>query len=527
MSCRYKLTAPILLWPFDLRQAEYFLSAAPLQALGVASGKDAAAALRLSLDMRAATSADQEISAEESRKRPQTWFSACRADRLRVYFAGSEPEAVALYEQIIAHRCGLWFRYLDEFGDPVVVPAPSELIVPIGFSEDEGLMPNDNRVFRGFDLLREYFVFPRKFLGFELTRLDRILPRLLAKSIDIVIAFDEINAPLAAAVTPQMFALYAAPAINLFEMTTDRVPIRRNQHEYHIVPDRSRHLDFEPHRILHVYAHFPGAAEKVPVRPLYSADAQERGVKDLFYTIRRLPRRRTEEERKFGAPSHYVGTDVFISISEAAGLEDASSVTELSVRALCSNRHLTEHLPVGEGRSDFRFTEDVTLDVHCVAGPTRPAEPIVAPIQSRTETASTGVVAWRLINMLSLNYLGLVEHGAGRNARALREMLAIFADMADSSIERRLRGVRSVEAKPVVRRLRREGGVGAARGTQITVTVDDKAFAGSGAFLLGAVLDEFLRQYAAFNNFTELVMRTTERGEIMRWPARIGERAPL
>ena len=107
------------------------------------------------------------------------------------------------------------------------------------------------------------------------------------------------NARLAAAVRPDMFALYTAPAINLFEKTTDRIPIKSNQHEYHVVPDRSRYLDFEPHRVLDVYAHFPGGQDKVPVRPLYSASMDETAARStgLFYTVRRLPRRRTVEEK--------------------------------------------------------------------------------------------------------------------------------------------------------------------------------------------------------------------------------------
>ena len=68
-----------------------------------------------------------------------------------------------------------------------------------------------------------------------------------------------------------MFALYAAPAINLFEKTTDRIAVKSNQHEYHVMPDRSRYLDFEPHRILDVFAHYAGEKDKVPVHPLYSA----------------------------------------------------------------------------------------------------------------------------------------------------------------------------------------------------------------------------------------------------------------
>ena len=53
-----------------------------------------------------------------------------------------------------------------------------------------------------------------------------------------------------------MFALYAAPAVNLFEKTTDRIPVRINEHEYHVVPDRSRMLDFEPAAILNPYDHY-------------------------------------------------------------------------------------------------------------------------------------------------------------------------------------------------------------------------------------------------------------------------------
>jgi type VI secretion system protein ImpG len=69
--------------------------------------------------------------------------------------------------------------------------------------------------------------------------------------------------------------------------------------------------------------------------------------------------------------------------------------------------------------------------------------------------------------------------------------------------------------------------VSAARGIEITVTLDERAFEGSGVFLLGAVLDRFFKAYAAINSFTQTVVRTAERGEIMRWPVRMGERGAL
>jgi type VI secretion system protein ImpG len=141
--------------------------------------------------------------------------------------------------------------------------------------------------------------------------------------------------------------------------------------------------------------------------------------------------------------------------------------------------------------------------------------------------AHTGSVSWRLINMLSTNHLGLVERGGGRNGQALREMLSMFGELSDSVTERRIRGVRAVDSRPIVRRVRQRSGIGAARGIEITVTIDEKAFEGAGIFLLGAVLDRFFAEYSGFNHFTQTVIRSVERGDIMRWPPRMGTRKPL
>jgi type VI secretion system protein ImpG len=240
-----------------------------------------------------------------------------------------------------------------------------------------------------------------------------------------------------------------------------------------------------------------------------------------------LPRLRTVEEKRAGISSDYTGTDMFISLSVLGGTDDDDAIAELSVRALCSNRHLTEHLPIGAEGADFRLIDDVSLDLVCIAGPTPPREPIVAQLRSRSETAGTGAVAWRLINMLSTNHLGLVERGAGHNAQALREILSMFADMNDAVTERRIRGIRSVDSRPIVRRVGQRTGVGVARGTEITVVIDERAFEGSSAFLLGAVLERFFAEYSGFNHFTQTAIRSVERGEIMRWPPRMGTRRQL
>ena len=523
VACRFRLAAPITLWPFEIAQAEYLQGAGALQALGVSVGSDCAAGLRLRLTVRAAARAEDEPPDSEAFKKPELAASAARTKRLRFHLLGQEGDAVALYEQLFAHCRGLYFRTLDSFGDPVVHRGDLASLKQIGFGEEDGLTPEDKRMFRGFELLRDYFLFPRRFLGFDLDGLGALMPRFASKSFDIVFAFDELNPRLAASVRKEGFSLYAAPAANFFEKTLDRIQVKANAHEYHVVPDRSRSLDYEPNRIRNVFAHIPGVTQKVPVEPLYTA-AAGRSASGLTYTVRRLPRQRTADERKYGKKSDYTGSDVFLSLGQVGDPEDLRKVSELSVHAWCTNRHLAEHLPVGEGGADFRFLDAVDIDLRCVAGPTRPREPVLTSMVGKGDGATTGEVAWRLVNMLSLNHLGLVERAGGGDAKALREMLALFADATDGATDRKLRGVRSVDARPIVRRVRNEQGAAVARGLEITVTLDEKAFEGSGAFLIGAALDRFFVDYVAINHFTQTVVRTNERGEIMRWPPRLGRR---
>jgi len=85
-------------------------------------------------------------------------------------------------------------------------------------------------------------------------------------------------------------------------------------------------------------------------------------------------------------------------------------------------------------------------------------------------------------------------------------------------------GVRSIAATPVHRRLPIPGPVAFGRGLQIALELDEGAFTGTGVYLLGAVLEQFFARYVSINAFTECVLSTPTRGEIKRWPARIGQR---
>lgn len=524
IACTFSLCEPITLGPFDISRADYFSSLAPLQALGLNLGADVAAGLRLTLRLRTAASPEEEPSDAEAIDDPSARLAGVGLDSLPVYLLGAEADAVSLYEQLFANLNGVCLRYLDAFGDPKTIPLTPDTLEQVGFGPDDRLLPYDARMFRGFELLQEYMTFPRKFLGFRLKGLRAALGQVMARSVDVVFTFDRANTRLAAAVRPEMFALYAAPAVNLFRKTSDRIPVKPNQHEYLVVPDRTQYLAYEAHRITDVFLHHAGQDSKERVQPLFRSTLDRVGEqRGLYYSARRLPRRRTESERRLDALVRYAGTDLYLSLSPPGGGVGRERKPELSVVALCSNRHMPEFLTGSDGTTEFRLRDNTALSVQAAVPPSAPRD---APLGWSHETPrqeTAGQKTWRIINLLSLNHLGLGES----DGRALREMLSLFADLTEPAMARRINAVRGVSLRDVTRRLPQRTGVGVARGIEARVTLEEKGFEGSGAFLLGAVLERFFTEYVGLNHFVQTVIASGERGIISRWPPRSGSRGAL
>ena len=79
----------------------------------------------------------------------------------------------------------------------------------------------------------------------------------------------------------------------------------------------------------------------------------------------------------------------------------------------------------------------------------------------------------------------------------------------------------------MVRRLQGPGPLAFGRGIEITVGVDEMAFEGASAFLLGMVLHRFFTRHVSINSFIETVLRSESRGEISRWVPQWGARPTL
>jgi len=136
-----------------------------------------------------------------------------------------------------------------------------------------------------------------------------------------------------------------------------------------------------------------------------------------------------------------------------------------------------------------------------------------------------GMATWRLISHLQLNYLSLMDSDDGQGATALRQLLGLYANLAEAPVARQIEGIRHCRLKPVSRRVPEPGPIVFARGIGIELSVDEQAFSGASPWLLGSVLEQVFARLVAINSFTELTLTSQQRGEVGYWPARMGKRA--
>ena len=494
--CTFQTAHPVRLLPVRIVEARYFTR--DLAELNLPPGLPAKAALRLRV-----------------RATGGVPFSEINLDALSLFLRGADDLPVAIFEQIFAAKTGLVVQAPGPKSRPLAI-LPEANIRRVGFNRDEALLPPSPRTFEGYRLLREYFNFPQRFLFFELAGLATAAKTYKGDQLDLVIALKTAETRLEGRIDASCFDLFCSPVINLFSRPLDRISLSDRFAEFHVVPDRNRPLDFEVYELESVVGYGAMAGQEQTFRPFYLARDADLET-DAFYTVNRIPRVLTAKEKQFGRKSGYAGTEVYLSLVDAHSAPFHPDLKQLGIRALCTNRHLPIQMAIGVGRTDF--TMDVAAPVvaiRCLSGPSLPRP-------SLTE----GRYAWRLISHLALNYLSLLDTSREEGAVGLREILKLYANVQERQTGKQIEGIRSTACRPIVRRVETPGPITFARGLEITLNFDELAFEGTGVFVLGAVLEQFFARYVSLNSFTETIIRTQQRGEIMRWPAQVGRRPIL
>ncbi len=496
-ACKYLTAHEVTLRPLRVAEAAYVVRG--VGALEVPRRLEGRAALRISLECAEGRTI-QELGLDEV-----------------VLFVRGGETAMRVYEQLFARCSGVVVRSGESSSGGQVLE--SSHVSPVGFAEEEALLPYSPRSFGGYRLLQEYFALPDRFMFVKFSGLAEAAARCESSRLDLLAVLTAAEDDLESAVDTANFALHCTPAVNLFARRADRINVDDRRSEMHVVPDRTRPLDFEVHLITGVTGYGSTAGSERPFRPFYAATDREAdlGESSGYYVVNRLRRPASARARQRGPRSSYLGSEVYLSLVDPEAAPYSEDLRQLSIETLCTNRDLPLQMSVGSGRGDFLLEVSAPVaEAKCLSGPTAPRN-----------AWAEGEASWRLVSHLCLNYMSLVADEDGRGATRLRNLLKLYGDPASPGLRKQVDGLVDVTARPIVRRVLTEGPVAFARGLEVILDFDESCFEGTGVFLMGAVLERFLAKYVSLNSFTETVIKSEERGEIMRWRPRLGRRHTL
>ena len=254
--CRYQTAQAVTLWPLKIKQVDYYSRDEAMR--GAPDVPGVRAGLRLRLACTGGLT-----------------FDKIALDRLPIFLQGAGELTMGLYEQLLGNRVAMVVRPGGP-GDPWQVAIGPAEIRRVGFREDEALLPYGPRSFQGYRLLHEYFAMPERFLFVELGGLSPAFRRCPGNEIDVFILFDKVNRVLEHRVDASLFSLFCTPAVNLFPRWADRIQVDNRQAEYHIQPDRTRPLDYEPYLVTEVTG-YGDHEQQQAFLPFYAALGSRRG----------------------------------------------------------------------------------------------------------------------------------------------------------------------------------------------------------------------------------------------------------
>ncbi|KIE41133.1 type VI secretion system baseplate subunit TssF [Geobacter anodireducens] len=412
---------------------------------------------------------------------------------IRFFLAGDHARATELFLILSRHLKRIVIT-AEERGASASLPAAC--LQPVGFNDDEHLIPWPSHAFPGYRLVQEYFAAPQRFLFLELTGWERWTARGSGSRFTITFELGGLVLP-PPPVRRESFVLFASPAVNLFPHDAEPILLDHRVGRYPVRPAGLAPGHGQVYSVDRVTGIVRGAATERTYHPFgqFSADA---GAQPTFHTA-------------VSASPVRAGFDVHLAVAYPQG-EGLPAAETLSIALTCSNGRLPENLWLGD-LCEPTSSSPASATFHNIT----PLTPALLPPLGKN-------LLWRLVSHLSLNRLSLAS------ADNLRTLLALYlfeegggrGELAAN--RKRLDGIEAVIAKPAGRLV----GGHLLRGSEIVLTLRGDHFAGPGdLFLFGAVLDRFLGGYASLNSFTRLTVRESVREEVYSWPPRLGHRQLL
>ncbi|HUX78167.1 MAG TPA: type VI secretion system baseplate subunit TssF, partial [Alphaproteobacteria bacterium] len=422
-TCRFQTTYPVELWPFEVSEASVMnMDQSPL----TASHFQTQWVLKIRV---------QRYDGKMSELDPSF---------LRFYLAGDAFTAQCLYDSILG--------YLPEEPTPVYIQADTEdsltqlpegSIVPIGFKNDESLIPYPHKTLDAYRLLHEYFVFPEKFNFLDIQNFSTANAN---QYVDIYIPLADRSRADKFRINESNFILGCTPIINLFPKISEPIDLNHQSVSYRLVGDQRNEDSTEIHSILKVVAAVGGGKETEVFAPYFSFDYEvEERNNGLFWHSSRSP----------SENPNISGTEVYLSFVDYNFTPQNPSDQTVYAYTMCTNRDLASYVPAGGALQVDGTIPPATIT--CLERPTPEIQPSL-----------DGEAQWRLISQLSINHLSL--SGNDKAVLVLKELLHLYSGFNKNKSHPEINAIENISYKPVIRRWGVDAWRGFVQGISITLT---------------------------------------------------------
>lgn len=435
-------------------------------------------------------------------------FADVKPERIRFYLKGQPQHINPLYELLLNNCKAIYMATASDDANPVRLPI--NIIKPVGFGTDDGLLPYPDSSFMGYRLLTEYFTFPEKFMFIDLEGFADKISASAKDTLEFYIYLGESDVELEHNINTQTFQMGCSPAINLFAHRADPIKLDHTSTEYQVVADARRPVGYEVYSINKVVAS-NSSGEKETYLPLYGTnhESHEQENQAYWFSARR--------NAKMGTYLRDDGSDVFLSLVDLYFNPNNPDDRTLSLETTCSNRDQPAKLPFSTNQPALQCVDSAPPCKHirCLTQPTTTVRP-----------SMRNNARWRLISHLSLNHLSIT--GGDDATKALKEILRLY-DFKDSSINRaQIESITQVNTRPISAPLTIDGRATLCRGIEIEIELDSSHLTGSSSYLFATVLEHFFALYCSLNSFTRVLVKLKNReGYLKKCPPRAGEKTLL
>ena len=433
-------------------------------------------------------------------------FSELNISSFRFFINMYAQKRYFMYDLIMENIIGISLASNED--DTTAIFMDRTHVEAVGFKENEGLLPYEAGSSLGYRILTEYFIFPEKFLFFDIKGLNKETLTNFKGSLEIYLYLKDVQKNLEDSNLDNALLLGCTPLINLFPQKAEPIPVTQQTPSIEIIPDVQNAFSKEIYTISKVLS--ISNTETLEYQPFFSVNHASK-VQGYWYATKKL-KEKIQENKVYKQLKMYVSL-VDKDLSTLGG-EDKI----LYVDTVCTNGDIPTFLPFrGEGSTlKIENSKNNLLKIENLREFTSYISPDLGP-----------GARWRLISHLSLNHLSLTNNSLG--LEALQEILRLysfnFSDVEPLIID----GIKSISTQKVTRRVDSNYILGSSlcQGLEITLEIDEKNFKENSLFLFGSVLNTFFNLYCNINSFTQLVIKTLGSKKEKKWEPLMGSRSLL